>query len=102
MMADERIRIEGPPEILLELSERIAGEAGDEVEVEPITKAVPGELGEPTLVALIIGPSGVAALGHVVKLLSRTMTHMERKELLQIFRERDREPISVKELEELS
>jgi len=101
-MADERIRIEGPPEILLELSEQVAREAGDEVEVDPITKAVPGELGEPTLVALIIGPSGAAVFGQVVKLLCRTMTHMERKDLLQIYRERDREPISVKELEELS
>jgi hypothetical protein len=101
-MDGERIRIEGPPEALLELSALVAQEAERECEVEPVTKAIPGELGEPILIALIISPTGAAALRTVCKLIERTMTHMERKELLQIYRERDREPISVKELEKIS
>jgi hypothetical protein len=100
-MDDERIRIEGPPEALLALSDQISEEIGDAVEVEPVAKAVPGELREPLTVAMIISASSAATVKAVAEIIQRYMSHLERKELLQIYREKDRQEITLKDLLEL-
>lgn len=93
----ERIRIEGPPEVLEEVRQELVEELGESIEIQPLTTAVPGELREPMLVALLVSTGAVAIRtgGSVAK---RVMTHLERRQALQIFREKDDQEIPISEL----
>jgi hypothetical protein len=99
-MTAETIRIEGPPEVLEGLRQDLLEEAGDQVDVEPVSVAVPGELREPLVVAILVALSPVTAVGirTVGSIIERRMTHAERKDLLQIYREKDGIQLSVEDL----
>jgi hypothetical protein len=100
LVEGERIRIDGPSDVLEGLRQSLIAAAGDGVEIEPVATGVPGELREPLLVGMIITSTGVSikTIGDVVM---RYMQHLERKEELRIIRESNREEISVAELQQL-
>lgn len=91
-MNEARLRIEGPPDTLEALRRELIAGLGAEAEVEPISTAVPGELREPVLVGLMISfasTTAAVAIRTAGSIIERRMTHLERKELLKIYRERD-------------
>lgn len=96
----ERIRIEGSPETLEGLRRELMAALGGGAEVEAISSAVPGELREPVLVGLLISFSTTAAVAirTAGSIIERRMAHLERKELLRIYREKDDAEISAEEM----
>lgn len=99
-MVEEEIRVEGPPEVLEGLRRELLADAGDGVEVQPLSRAVPGELREPILTGLLISFTSMTAVAIRTAglIIERWMTHRERKELLRIYREKDDVEISLSEL----
>ena len=99
-MEDRQVRIEGPPEVLAELRRELIAGLGGEADVAAISSAVPGELREPVLVGLLISFASTAAVAirTAGAIVERRMTHLERRELLRIYRERDDVEISVEDL----
>lgn len=99
-MGDRQVRIEGPPEVLAALRRDLIAGVGEEVRVDALSSAVPGELREPVLVGLLLSFASTAAVAikTVGSVVERRMTHLERRDLLRIYRERDDAEISVEEL----
>jgi hypothetical protein len=100
---EERLRIEGEPEELERLRRELMRSLPSQVEVEPISVAVPGELREPLLVGLLIScasTTAAVAIKTVGSIIERRMTHEERKELFRIYREKEDLEVSVEELRE--
>jgi|GEM_PF-4959087 len=99
-MVEEEIRVEGPPEVLEGLRRELLADAGDGIEVQPLSRGVPGELREPILTGLLISFTSMTAVAirTAGSIIERWMTHQERKELLRIYREKDDVEISLSEL----
>lgn len=88
-MNEEFIRIEGPSEDLKELRQQLIDEVGGEIDIQPVTVGVPGELREPLLAGLVVAvPPSVAitAIPTVGAVINRFMKHRERMEELSIYR----------------
>lgn len=93
----ENIRIEGPPEVLEDLRRELIEEIGDSAEIQPLSTAIPGELREPVLVALLV-PSAAVTIRTIGSVIERRMTHAERLELIRVYREKDGEELSFSDL----
>lgn len=99
-MGDRQLRIEGPPEVLAAVRQDLIAGVGGEARIEAVSSAVPGELREPVLVGLLVtfGSTAAVAIKTAGSVIERRMTHLERRDLLRIYRERDDAEISVEEL----
>ena len=96
-MGEQRIRIEGPPAELERLGREIRDQLGDEVQVESMAEAIPGELRDFTVIGLAIS-APEAAMAALSSILSRYMTHRERMEELRIYRGASDREIQLEEL----
>ncbi len=89
MTDGRRIQIKGPPEDLEQVRRELV-DAG--IEIKLVSTAMPGELREPILEALVVTLTSSAAIGAFRSVGERLMLHQERMKALQIYEdERDRE-----------
>lgn len=96
-MEAERIRIEGPAEALEAIQRDLEAELGDQLEVEPVSTAVPGELREPVLVGLIL-TAGAAIAKVAGGVIERNIQYRERMDELRFYEEKSKEQIAVGDL----